>query len=767
MKFEGRVRLRPHHLMCVHGFEGKGYSPEFVKNFWQVIERLNKSDQVEVEVVGSTQEDICAPCPNNTGIVCSDETKIRKLDQGYEVTLNVRVNDILSWKEVKHRIAAQVTDEAFEANCEPCSWKKLGVCKEALVKLRGLAPVLVFALMALSTFSAHAQQEEVPVEVPIPLALPAPVLDPMVGPTPSPAPAPAPVPNVSDLKGETTVEELEQKILLDKTKRIPAFNKVLAALSKKEYQKALDAAKALDAKTEFQDYTHFLKGQAEMGRMRKFIQEKKTANANFAGEQAVYHLTQTITANPYTALAKRTAMYLGETEVLLGELALKAKKKAKGLLLLERGFQRLSQVNLLALVPKPPIVSYAIICDKNRTDLCASWVAKLAPVMARTEHARMMEKIAAFRRPVIERTSTVPYRVDLDLQAFQKGFQYFLEKKYADAYGTFENLLREYPRTNIKLRTKFWMARSAQKAGLDAKAETIYREVIKEIPFSYYALLASWFGNIEITRAMDVALPPATSETPLLSPQDVLHIRRAEVLIASAAPELAMIELQDVRPTLSMPNEFLVYLTALHHLAGNHQAAFQVFGELSSRNFQGIFSSYGQKLLFPTTHMPLIRELSREQKVDPLLVISVVKQESAFNHEAVSVANAFGLMQIIGPTARDLDPKIDLIDLFKPHYNIKLGSKYINQLLGRYRGNVVLALAAYNAGPGNSDRWSRDIPKDAPQEEFIEQITFKETREYVQNILRNYYWYSKRVKGEAFPSLTALTASFSGNTVKR
>ena len=110
---------------------------------------------------------------------------------------------------------------------------------------------------------------------------------------------------------------------------------------------------------------------------------------------------------------------------------------------------------------------------------------------------------------------------------------------------------------------------------------------------------------------------------------------------------------------------------------------------------------------------------------------------SAFNADAVSVANAYGLMQIIAPTARDLDPKIEIVDLFKPSTNAKLGTKYIAQLLNRFRGSVIGALAAYNAGPGNSDRWYREFGSKFPPEEYIEQIGFRETREYVQNILRN------------------------------
>src|SRR6185437_9784119 len=121
---------------------------------------------------------------------------------------------------------------------------------------------------------------------------------------------------------------------------------------------------------------------------------------------------------------------VGEAEITIGEIHLRAKRKAKAQQYLENGFQRLSQVNQLALVSKVTIISYAMICDKKQTDICTSWVAKLAPFVARSEASRIFERIASFKKPYIDRTVQIPYKVDLDLQAFQKGFTSYLDAKY-------------------------------------------------------------------------------------------------------------------------------------------------------------------------------------------------------------------------------------------------------------------------------------------------------------------------------------------------
>ena len=507
-------------------------------------------------------------------------------------------------------------------------------------------------------------------------------------------------------------------------------------------------------------------GSAHYQKMVQAAEAKKWITAISYGETASIHFNSAQTSLPYNTFESRIALYLGLTEVYLGQAYAKAKKKDQKIALsnFESGFQRLSQANFLAAVPKNYMVEYARLCERKPNEVCTSWEARLAPLLKNTIEAKVFERVATYKIPSIERTVSIPYKVDLDLQMFQKGYLFYLAGKFDDAYATWRNLLKDYPRTSIKLRTKFWMGRAAQRSNHDSHAETLYKEVIRELPFAYYALLASWFGNIDLSRMMDLELPPVTKDAPVLSPSDIVHLRRAEQLLGTGTADLAAIELSQVRARDKMSNEFLIYLALLNHMAQNHLSTFQIFSELSSRGSQGLFSSYGQRLLFPTTYLPRIRPIASEVKLDPLFVISLIKQESAFATQITSRANAFGLMQIILPTARDMDPRVEVIDLFDPDKNMKLGTKYLRMLMNRYGGNAIHALSAYNAGPGNSDRWIREAPSDLPPEEYIELIGYRETREYVQNIIRNYYWYTRREKSDLFPNLPALLLSLSTTT---
>lgn len=149
--------------------------------------------------------------------------------------------------------------------------------------------------------------------------------------------------------------------------------------------------------------------------------------------------------------------------------------------------------------------------------------------------------------------------------------------------------------------------------------------------------------------------------------------------------------------------------------------------------------------LYKKEYNEYVEKYSTQYGVDENLVYSIIKNESKFNSNAVSTSDAKGLMQIMDNTVKDIangidEMEYDDIDIFDPETNIHLGVNYLSELLEKY-DNVSLAVAAYNAGIGNVDKWIQNgvLDKNGTN---IENIPFKETNLYVRKVLRDYKIFS-------------------------
>jgi soluble lytic murein transglycosylase len=237
-----------------------------------------------------------------------------------------------------------------------------------------------------------------------------------------------------------------------------------------------------------------------------------------------------------------------------------------------------------------------------------------------------------------------------------------------------------------------------------------------------------------------------------------LALHKAEALLQSGDPALAglaQMELREIRPKDGHESEFLVRLANLNRQAGSHLGAFAVVTELIQRGAKQAVTEWAARIIFPIERWSLVLENSGARRIDPVWVLSLMKQESAFDVGALSSSGAVGLMQVMPATAVETDPKITRVALSAHAANIRVGTTYMSQMLDRFRGNITLATAAYNAGPVAVERWMKEFGlKDVENGlslgmiEFIESIPYKETRDYVGSIIRNYYWYSRRLPQE-------------------
>jgi len=152
-----------------------------------------------------------------------------------------------------------------------------------------------------------------------------------------------------------------------------------------------------------------------------------------------------------------------------------------------------------------------------------------------------------------------------------------------------------------------------------------------------------------------------------------------------------------------------------------------------------------EQLAYPSPWSELLTAASEEFEVPPLLLLALIRQESAFEPDVVSPAGAIGLTQVIPPTGIQIASALDeewggAISLTDPETSLRYGASYLATQLESFDGNVFAALAAYNAGPTNARRWL-DAQVQAGPDGFIQTIDFEETRRYVTSVIEQYGWY--------------------------
>ena len=237
-----------------------------------------------------------------------------------------------------------------------------------------------------------------------------------------------------------------------------------------------------------------------------------------------------------------------------------------------------------------------------------------------------------------------------------------------------------------------------------------------------------------------------TSQTRGLLDQDS-HYQKATVLGALGWKEEAVIELLKVSHTFQSAQDALFEIAVQLGKFGAFDQALLIarryFNDSIERQ-RVPFSSPLWNIAYPNGYLPVIQTHAKSQ-VDPYLVAGIIREESLYNPEALSPVGAIGLMQLMPTTARRVANTIALSpferdDLFTAEVNIQLGVRYVGQLLREYEGQVIQVIAAYNAGPKPVKRWAK---KNGHREtdEFVELISYKETRRYVKRVLTSYHVY--------------------------
>lgn len=318
----------------------------------------------------------------------------------------------------------------------------------------------------------------------------------------------------------------------------------------------------------------------------------------------------------------------------------------------------------------------------------------------------------------------------------------------------FDAQIARYPGDSHAAAAIYWRGVVYQEVEKNpAAAAAYYNKILTAYCHYYYAALAAQrmqqLGTVTPAPAPAlerIAAPPVEEYTQEV-PQDSVHVERAQLLANAGLNQYIAPEMSAAPDSA----EWRAYAEAeLFSSYGESWRALRVLKRkvhsYFARPLDTMPRSYWN-MLFPQPYWPTLRQDAEAQGLDPYLVASLIRQESEFDPEEISYANAWGLMQLL-PRVGQQQARLHHVRPFRteyllnPNVNLKLGTAYFASLMQEFHGQPEYALAAYNAGDDRVKTWLANGPYGSLPE-FVESIPFAQTRDYVQAILRNRVLYEK------------------------
>jgi soluble lytic murein transglycosylase len=331
--------------------------------------------------------------------------------------------------------------------------------------------------------------------------------------------------------------------------------------------------------------------------------------------------------------------------------------------------------------------------------------------------------------------------------AWKVGWTAYRNQRFTEAATVFESAAVTFPRADYRPSWLYWSGRARAAAGDKPAASARYQLVVADYGSSYYGRLAAKLGG-SLPAAVPARAQAATAGSAIAAPPSVQVIR---ALIAAGLFDDALREVQYAQRTWGDSSQLQATFAWIRNQQGRDLRADERFtamrGAITTmrRAYPQFLAAEGDTLpvevlgiIYPLDYWDLIQKYSSAHGLDPYLVTALMAQESTFTAEIRSSANARGLMQVMPSTGRVYARKLGIRpfstgSLSQPETNVRIGTRYFKDLLDRF-GAQHYALAAYNAGEMRVAQWLKEAPG-LPADEFIDNIPFPETQNYVKRIL--------------------------------
>lgn len=345
---------------------------------------------------------------------------------------------------------------------------------------------------------------------------------------------------------------------------------------------------------------------------------------------------------------------------------------------------------------------------------------------------------------------------------FETMWTYITQEKYRKAFShviSKHKLHENYGSLNND-RLQFWTAYTLKQIGKDLYKD-IFEDLISKSALNYYSIMASK----QLTPHYDMPSEKIYFHLANKEASEGMKMPKVDSEILRALKRFKIWGAMDFKPMISLEKQNVYDLinkkmANKDETSGRTKSALLLLSaavlnqeENYLESFKMIYKGLRGKviglndtvldILFPK---PYFKQVSSHIKgFDPLIALSLIRQESGFNHKARSWVGARGLMQLMPTTARMYSSKLKTKHLYNPKVNIKIGSQYLTMLLEKYENNLVYALSAYNAGESRVKRWRKNyMTQTSSILHNIENIPFLETQKYVKLIFRNLFFYKMR-----------------------
>ena len=353
-----------------------------------------------------------------------------------------------------------------------------------------------------------------------------------------------------------------------------------------------------------------------------------------------------------------------------------------------------------------------------------------------------------------------PNAVEVAQAQFETAWLQHENKNFAISSQMFIDHLARYADKDTANRGKagYWAARDSERAGKINEACALYDGVSYRYSANWYGYLA--FGRLTtlknqgncrtspsvdpiVTKAI-ANLKTVTVAAETATEKELARAEKSEELSTIGLFDWATDELQEAKKTAANSPKINLALARHYRQKGDNVNALLALAKSYPDYSQMFPEEMGREeweIFYPLINWAEIKYWAGQRSLDPYQVAGLIRQESVFNPRAKSGANAFGLMQLLVPTAQTMAKKyvsktamVTSDALYQPPLNIELGTAYMRDQLDKF-GRVEYLAVAYNAGPGRVPQWRATLP--AEIDEFVEAIPFKETKGYVQGVIRN------------------------------